>query len=83
MPHFVGPIPTVKDILEDDLTKLSLQYWASGPQERKPFDPVVIQQIYNKELSVQASNRVILLELSNYLEGYRISSRFLFFSGIS
>lgn len=66
--------PTVTEIISDRLTKLSLDYWApstSGNEEIKPFDPKIIEDIYYKEI-LQENNlsRVMLLELSLYLEHY-------------
>lgn len=68
--------PTVKDILEDALTKVSLEYWAPGSQQKKPFDPAVVTKIYNDEIGAEAAStsRLMLLELSFYLEKYVWSS---------
>lgn len=64
--------PTVKDILEDQLTKVSLEYWAPGSQKKKPFDSAVITKIYNEEIGIESAStsRLMLLELSFYLEKY-------------
>jgi len=62
--------PTVEEIVRDRLTQLSLQYWAGGA-DQKPFDPQVVEDIYAQELTVPlASQRIMLLELSHYLEAY-------------
>jgi intron-binding protein aquarius len=74
----VGPkpaflTPTVVEIIADPLTQLSLEYWApNSPKQLKPFDPQVIETIYNQELAGKSFNvsRIMLLELSRYLEHY-------------
>lgn len=72
--------PTVKDILEDALTKVSLEYWAPGSQKKKDFDSAVITKIYNDEIGAQtaSTSRLMLLELSFYLEKYVHCSELLF-----
>lgn len=64
--------PTVKDILEDALTKVSLEYWAPGSQNKKAFDSAVVTKIYNDEIGSESAStsRLMLLELSFYLEKY-------------
>jgi hypothetical protein len=68
--------PSVQDILDDALTKISLEYWAPGAQNKKDFDPAVIDKIFNDEIGPQTStsSRLMLLELSFYLEKYDHSS---------
>eukprot|EP00808_Paulinella_micropora_P027092 g62138.t1 len=62
--------PTVNDIINDELTPIANQYWAPGLQH-KPYDPAIIQQIYNGKLSEpNPESAIILLELSGYLENY-------------
>jgi hypothetical protein len=81
----VGPkpafiTPTVTEIISDHLTQLSLEYWApNSPKQLKPFDPQIIETIYTKELAEKSFNisRIMLLELSRYLEQY---PQFLHFS---
>lgn len=59
---------TVQEIISDELTSLSLQYWAGD--EVKPFDPKIIEDIYTKELKPNDLQRMMLLEVSHYLEKY-------------
>lgn len=67
--------PTVQDILSDSLTKLSLEYWAPGSQQKKAFDASIIEQIYKDEIVAHpgSTSRLMLLELSFYLEKYVFS----------
>lgn len=60
---------TVSDILGDELTKLSLEYWA-GPQ-KKPYSAEIVERVYKTELAGShfSLSRIMLLELSHYLEG--------------
>lgn len=64
--------PSVQNIVTDPLTMLSLQYWAQGAQEKAAFDPKIVDQIFETELNPQKLDlsRVMLLELSFYLEKY-------------
>eukprot|EP01116_Phalansterium_solitarium_P021731 TRINITY_DN6889_c0_g2_i1.p1 TRINITY_DN6889_c0_g2~~TRINITY_DN6889_c0_g2_i1.p1 ORF type:complete len:1438 (-),score=611.74 TRINITY_DN6889_c0_g2_i1:257-4549(-) len=69
--------PTVSEIISDNLTATSLAYWAplgSDVQQlaskRKPFDAQIIEDIYKKELLRFNLQRVVLLEVSHYLENY-------------
>lgn len=91
--------PTVREIVQDRLTQLSLEYWAPGSTgAKKPYDPKVrflqarccccnccsdtftfnepsterqvVEQIYAEELQTINLNRLMLLELSQYLEEY-------------
>ncbi|KAL6049950.1 Intron-binding protein aquarius [Balamuthia mandrillaris] len=62
--------PTVDQIVSDKLTQLSLNYWAPGAEDLRPFDPQIIERIYNEELHGFALDRIMLLELSHYLEHY-------------
>jgi intron-binding protein aquarius len=63
--------PTIQDIMEDKLTPIANMYWGPG-QSVRPFDAKIIEDIYNQELahSPIVSPRVVLLELSSYLENY-------------
>lgn len=77
--------PTVKDIIADPITKLSLEHWApNSPQQHKAFDPKIIEDIYYQQLVAQDdfnTSKIMLLELSLYLEKYpyllRIFGNFL------
>lgn len=64
--------PTVQNILEDALTKVSLEYWAPGSQKKKAFDPAIVAKIYNEDIGAETAttSRLMLLELSFYLEKY-------------
>jgi len=65
--------PTVSDILSDELTKLSLEFWGPDASKRAPFDAHVIEKIYTDidgSLATGDLSRVVLLELSRYLENY-------------
>eukprot|EP01103_Thecamoeba_quadrilineata_P002733 TRINITY_DN1262_c0_g2_i1.p1 TRINITY_DN1262_c0_g2~~TRINITY_DN1262_c0_g2_i1.p1 ORF type:complete len:1382 (+),score=283.84 TRINITY_DN1262_c0_g2_i1:49-4194(+) len=65
-----GQTPTLREINSDELTKLSRLYWVPGPEKTKPFDAQIIEDIYYKELQNLNTPRVMLLELSHYLEDY-------------
>ena len=64
--------PTLGEIESDKLTKLSNEYWAPHTERtHKPYDPAVIEDIYNSELNHRDSQRrIMLLEYSQYLENY-------------
>jgi hypothetical protein len=73
-----GTAPTVTDILNDPLTPIANAFWAggSGPdgtQGLQPYNAQVIEDIYFNELQDTDINsqRIVLLELSAYLEKYR------------
>lgn len=71
-----GYAPTVLEIVNDQLTALSLEYWAplgndadeSAAQQRKPFNAGIIDELYTKEILTSNIQRIMLLELSHYLE---------------
>jgi hypothetical protein len=76
-PNPVHFAPTVSEIITDPLTQISLEYWApNSPKQLKPFDPQIIEMIYKQELVEKSYNvsRIMLLELSRYLEQYIIFS---------
>eukprot|EP00026_Physarum_polycephalum_P000742 Phypoly_transcript_00743.p1 GENE.Phypoly_transcript_00743~~Phypoly_transcript_00743.p1 ORF type:complete len:1358 (+),score=249.61 Phypoly_transcript_00743:43-4116(+) len=66
--------PTVAEIISDYLTQLSLEYWAPRTADftlpKKDFEAKVIDEIYEKELAQVNTQRVMMLELSHYLENY-------------
>lgn len=66
--------PSVQDILQDTLTKISLEHWAPGSAKKSTFKPEVVEQIYKDEISAPGAttSRLMLLELSFYLEKYVI-----------
>lgn len=48
-----GFTPTVDQIANDTITQISTQYWAQSDDKSaslKPFDPVLIDDIYANEL---------------------------------
>lgn len=69
-----GFTPTVDQIANDTLTQISNQYWSPSDETvtLKPFDPVLIEDIYTNELMKTkfALRRIMLLEFSQYLENY-------------
>lgn len=67
--------PSVKEIVEDNLTLVGLEHWA--PQtaahtgvQRKPFSASLIEDIYYSELQRTKLKSTMLLEVSHYLENY-------------
>jgi len=66
-----GVVPTVEQIVSDQITQLANQYWAPGVKKRD-YKPQVVDDIYRKEIkgSKFAVKRVMLLEFSQYLENY-------------
>lgn len=72
---------SLKEIASNKLTQLSLEYWApSTEKSHKPYDPKIIEDIYSEELKDQhvGKKKVVLLELSNYLERYLKTINFYF-----
>jgi intron-binding protein aquarius len=65
-------MPTIDDIIHDRLTPIANMYWAPGQTSLRPFDAKVIEDIFQQELidAPTVSERVVLLELSSYLENY-------------
>ncbi|XP_046849502.1 RNA helicase aquarius-like isoform X2 [Xenia sp. Carnegie-2017] len=66
-----GFAPTIQQINADILTQIANTYWAPH-QDHLPYDPRVIEKIYEKDLlgcsfSIQ---RIMLLEFSQYLENF-------------
>jgi len=60
--------PTVKEIVGDRLTALSLEHWGAGGGK---FDAALVERLYRDELCTPErdfASRVMLLELSRYLE---------------
>ena len=56
----------------DELTPVANRFWAPGRTAQAPFDPALIEALYYGELiecNVGAP-RVVMLELSSYLENY-------------
>lgn len=69
---------TLSEIQEDRLTKIAEESWIKigGKLPEKPFDPEVVKEIYVTELKVTSGRkpvplqRVMILEVSQYLENY-------------
>jgi intron-binding protein aquarius len=66
--------PTVSDILGDSLTKLSVEYWGPDSSKRAAYSADIVEQLWTSDIvpSLQSRqvSRLILLELSHYLENY-------------
>ncbi len=56
----------------DKLTPVANRYWAPGHASYAAYDPKVIEDLYYRELidTSVGSSRVVMLELSSYLEKY-------------
>eukprot|EP00878_Enallax_costatus_P017916 GHUV01018838.1.p1 GENE.GHUV01018838.1~~GHUV01018838.1.p1 ORF type:complete len:1128 (+),score=501.36 GHUV01018838.1:269-3652(+) len=69
---------TLEEIAGDKLTQLAIKHWseAARQQEQPPaFSPQLVEQIYRQELGGGQTRppllrRIMLLEVSQYLEGY-------------
>jgi intron-binding protein aquarius len=69
---------TLSEIQQDRLTKIAEESWikTGGKLPEKPFDPEVVKEIYVTELKVTSGRkpvplqRVMILEVSQYLENY-------------
>jgi hypothetical protein len=73
-----GHAPAVHQILSDNLTQLSLEYWArNSGKALRPFDPKIVEDIYFSEINPDNFNlsRIMLLELSFYLEKFVLVTR--------
>lgn len=66
---------TLAEIQRDRLTKIAASNWAKT-EEKKPFSPELVKEIYDTELNVKGGRktvplqRVMILEVSQYLENY-------------
>jgi intron-binding protein aquarius len=51
---------------------LSLKYWSleKTKKELLPYDPDVVEKVYNREISGGDSRRIMILEFSRYLENF-------------
>lgn len=71
---------TLSEIQRDRLTKIAMANWskAGDPiKSKKPFDPELVKEIYETELLIKEDQRkpvplqrVMVLEVSQYLENY-------------
>nr|XP_020469667.1 intron-binding protein aquarius [Monopterus albus] len=64
--------PSVSQINAEYVTQLANQYWAPHAKNKLPFDPKVMEDIYEKEILMSkfAIRKIMLLEFSQYLENY-------------
>ncbi|CAJ1073365.1 RNA helicase aquarius isoform X2 [Xyrichtys novacula] len=64
--------PSVSQINAEYVTQLANKYWAPHVKNKLPFDPKVMEDIYDKEIlkSKFAIRKIMLLEFSQYLENY-------------
>ncbi|KAJ3613227.1 hypothetical protein NHX12_019477, partial [Muraenolepis orangiensis] len=64
--------PSVSQINAEYVTQLANKYWAPHVKNKLPFDPKVLEDIYEKEIlsSKFAIRKIMLLEFSQYLENY-------------
>ncbi|KAJ8289040.1 hypothetical protein COCON_G00016990 [Conger conger] len=64
--------PSVSQINAEYVTQLANKYWAPHSKNKLPFDPKVMEDIYQKEIlqSKFAIRKIMLLEFSQYLESY-------------
>ncbi|KAB2071730.1 hypothetical protein ES319_A08G242800v1 [Gossypium barbadense] len=73
---------TLSEIQRDQLTRIAAANWlkSGGSKPEKPFDPQLVKEIYETELTVKSEGksqrktvplqRVMILEVSQYLENY-------------
>lgn len=70
---------TLSEIQKDKLTKIALANWSKAGDSdapRKPFNPELVKEIYVTELTIKGGRkpvplqRVMILEVSQYLENY-------------
>ncbi|MEQ2295270.1 hypothetical protein AMECASPLE_012313, partial [Ameca splendens] len=64
--------PSVSQINAEYVTQLANKYWAPHAKEKLPFDPQVMEDVYEKEILMSkfAIRKIMLLEFSQYLENY-------------
>uniref|UniRef100_A0A8C5HLF1 RNA helicase aquarius n=1 Tax=Gouania willdenowi TaxID=441366 RepID=A0A8C5HLF1_GOUWI len=64
--------PSVSQINADYVTQLANKYWAPHAKNKLPFDPKVLEDVYDQEIlqSKFSIRKVMLLEFSQYLENY-------------
>lgn len=70
--------PVLPQIAGDSLTKVADENWSAAAQSRgemPPFNPTLVEEIYKRELNGNTKlppklKRVMLLEISQYLENY-------------
>ncbi|XP_023807311.1 intron-binding protein aquarius isoform X2 [Oryzias latipes] len=64
--------PSVSQINAEYVTQLANKYWAPQAKNKLPFDPKVMEDVYEKEIvqSKFSIRKIMLLEFSQYLENY-------------
>ncbi|RVE57414.1 hypothetical protein OJAV_G00216000 [Oryzias javanicus] len=64
--------PSVSQINAEYVTQLANKYWAPNAKNKLPFDPKVMEDVYEKEIvqSKFSIRKIMLLEFSQYLENY-------------
>ncbi|KAM8833729.1 RNA helicase aquarius isoform 2-T3 [Synchiropus picturatus] len=64
--------PSVSQINAEYVTQLANKYWAPHVKDKLPFDPKVMEDIYDTEIlqAKFAIRKIMLLEFSQYLENY-------------
>ncbi|KAM3718101.1 RNA helicase aquarius [Dirofilaria immitis] len=68
----IGNVMTTEAIQDDHLMQIAQQYWAPFASHNHPFDPNLIDTIYENELerNLFMQKKVVVLEFSQYLERY-------------
>ncbi|KYQ92453.1 intron-binding protein aquarius like protein [Tieghemostelium lacteum] len=67
-----GRVITITDIIDDEITKLSIKHWLQK-DGKGPFDVKIVEDIYNQQLFSNdkvLEQRIRILELSHYFENY-------------
>ena len=76
--NIASNLPLVTQIAGDSLTKVADENWSAAAQLRgqlPAFNPTLVEEIYKRELNGTSKlppklKRVMLLEISQYLENY-------------
>ena len=63
-------VPTIKDILQDNITKIASENWALGVSSKVKYNESIVKDIYKTEIQRKQISRLQLLEFSGYLEHY-------------
>lgn len=61
---------TVNDVMNDHITQVASNTWASSSPDSNAYDDKLIKSIYQKEIQSNDRNRVKLLDFTGYLERY-------------
>ncbi|TRZ02669.1 hypothetical protein DNTS_024402 [Danionella cerebrum] len=64
--------PPLSQINAEYVTQLSNKYWAPHVKSKLPFDPRIVEEVYQNEIlkSKFAVRKIMLLEFSQYLESF-------------